>query len=464
MLLPAADAPLGFIAESRAMREAVDAARQFAPYNIPIYLEGPTGSGKEVLAKYIHEQSHRPGELVAVNLGALPKDLIASELFGHRRGSFTGAVQDHKGLVARAEKGTLFLDEIADLSPEAQLLLLRFVESKAYHVVGDTKESHADVRFVFATHKDLEILVRQGLFREDLYNRIAVARVDLPSLRERPEDILPLARFYLKAKAKEYAKPVPALSENAVTYLKAHAFSGNVRELAAMIARAVIVTPPGQAIEPEAFSHGRRLKGASMLEFPKISATVEKLLPLVSSSGEFYFPTFKSNELRQIAFIQAYARAMSQSPRGEPSMPQVGVIMQSHAKTPTRIFEQHNVKAWVAELRSPKERWQYSPELQSALAAKLPTLYPPKLINYSILYALNQSDAVLFDRRGHSDRISLGAWAESIGTQSTPLVAKLRDTNGLDVDEMIAERERNGSIDVEKWIHKINKNATSEAD
>lgn len=217
---------------SRSGSEMLWTTRKSASTSLAIYLEGETGSGKEVLARMIHGWSDRAtGPFVAINCGALPLTLVESELFGHAKGAFTGAIQSRSGALMQAHGGTLFLDEIADLPPDVQVKLLRFLEDGEVRPVGADRVSHSQVRLVSATHKPLLPLVESGHFRRDLYYRIASISIQIPSLRERPEDVSFLAREFASQCGK-------TLSPNAVFRLQAHRWPGNVRELRHAIERA----------------------------------------------------------------------------------------------------------------------------------------------------------------------------------------------------------------------------------
>lgn len=205
----------------------------------PIYISGESGSGKELAARAIHEQSaRRDAPFVAVNCGAIPEELMESELFGHLKGSFTGAEQDKQGLFQAASGGTLFLDEVADLPLHTQVKLLRVIQEKAVRPVGSQKEAHVDVRLLSATHKNLAREVEQGRLRQDLYFRINVIELAVPALRERIEDLPELAIALLQKIAKENAVPECKLSPSALEALRCYSFPGNVRELENILQRA----------------------------------------------------------------------------------------------------------------------------------------------------------------------------------------------------------------------------------
>ena len=206
----------------------------------PIYISGESGSGKELVARLIHEQSHRSksGKFIAVNCGAIPSELVESEFFGHKKGSFSGAIDDKLGLFRAAEGGTLFLDEVADLPLAMQVKLLRAIQEKSIRPVGEQQEVKVDIRLLSATHKDLSKLVQQGLFREDLYYRINVIKLDVPSLRERKADIPLLAKHFLKEVAVQNNASNADFEPEALDALQAYTFPGNVRELQNTIERA----------------------------------------------------------------------------------------------------------------------------------------------------------------------------------------------------------------------------------
>jgi two-component system, NtrC family, response regulator PilR len=213
----------------------------------PVHIVGDSGTGKELVARLIHDSGPRAGlPFVPVNCGAIPSELMESELFGHVKGSFTGANADKEGLIRSAEGGTLLLDEIADLPLQMQVKLLRVIQERAVRPVGDTREIPVDVRFLSATHQDLGKLVADGRFREDLYYRINVIELKVPPLRERGEDILELAEHILARLAPRVGIEVPELSAAARKALLAHAFPGNVRELENTLERALALCEGGR--------------------------------------------------------------------------------------------------------------------------------------------------------------------------------------------------------------------------
>jgi transcriptional regulator with GAF, ATPase, and Fis domain len=224
------------------LRPVMERIEQVAPTDAPVLIFGETGSGKEVLARAIHSRSRRVnGPVVRVNCGALPPGLIDSELFGHERGSFTGAVNVRKGWFERADGGTLFLDEIGELPLDAQVRLLRILQDGTFERIGAHKPLRVDVRIVAATHRDLQAMVAEGTFREDLWYRISVFPIHLPPLRERVEDIPPLAAHFAARAGKRLGGAPLALRREDIDLLVSYPWPGNVRELAAVIERAAIL-------------------------------------------------------------------------------------------------------------------------------------------------------------------------------------------------------------------------------
>jgi NtrC-family two-component system response regulator AlgB len=235
------------------MKAALETARRVAASDATVLLRGESGTGKGVLARFIHEVSPRKAKpFVTVNSPSLSEQLFSSELFGHVQGAFTGAHKDRQGRIESAEGGTLFLDEIGDIPPVVQAKLLRFLQEKAFERVGDSQARRADVRVLVATNRDLQAAVREGRFREDLLFRLNGVEITIPPLRERSEDILPLAREFLSSCARQAKKLRPELSRAAETWLQSYAWPGNLRELRNALERAVLLWP-AQVLEPEAF-------------------------------------------------------------------------------------------------------------------------------------------------------------------------------------------------------------------
>jgi NtrC-family two-component system response regulator AlgB len=245
---------------SPAMRSVLEMVRRAAQADVSVLFRGESGTGKGVLARAMHDESKRRGRpFVVVNCPTLSEELLASELFGHAKGAFTGAIRDQPGRVELAEGGTLFLDEIGELPPNLQAKLLRFLQERLFERVGEGRTRRADVRVVAATNRDLEIDVQRGVFREDLLYRLNVVEVRVPSLRERPEDILPLAHRFLSFFARAVGRAAPELSPAAERVLQDYSWPGNVRELRNAIERATILWPSPR-LEPQAFPE--RIAGA----------------------------------------------------------------------------------------------------------------------------------------------------------------------------------------------------------
>ncbi len=239
------------LGRSPVMQQLREMIGRVARSQAPVHIYGESGTGKELVARLIHESGARSeGPFVPVNCGAIPTELMESELFGHKRGSFTGAVADKKGLVQSAEGGTLFLDEVADLPLHMQVKLLRLVQEKTVRPVGESREEAVDVRILSATHKNLADLVAEGRFREDLFYRINVIELRVPSLRERPEDIPVLADAILGRLCRRMKLETARISPEAMEALQSYPFPGNVRELENVLERALTLSTGG-VITPE---------------------------------------------------------------------------------------------------------------------------------------------------------------------------------------------------------------------
>ncbi|MDY6909890.1 MAG: sigma-54 dependent transcriptional regulator [Thermodesulfobacteriota bacterium] len=258
------------IGESPPMRRVYELIERVAKTSSNVLITGESGTGKELVAKAIHRQSPRHDRpFVAVNCGGVPESLIESELFGFKRGAFTGAAATHKGLVEAAQGGTLFLDEIGELSPTLQVKLLRLVQEKTVRMIGDTDDIPVDVRIVSATNRDLEAMVIEGAFREDLYYRLNVIQLRLPPLRERREDVPLLAEYFLDKFRKEFHKDIKKISSYAMDILKGYDFPGNVRELENIIERGValesssIILPDSLTLA--SFKRGRQPEAGGFL-------------------------------------------------------------------------------------------------------------------------------------------------------------------------------------------------------
>jgi two-component system, NtrC family, response regulator PilR len=234
------DEPVPLLGNSKSMERVRQLIGKLARSQAPVYISGESGTGKELAARLIHQQGPRADHpFVAVNCGAIPQELMESELFGHKKGSFTGAVSDKEGLFQSADGGTLFLDEIADLPLHMQVKLLRAIQEKQIRPVGGQREIPIDVRIISATHKPLAQLVESGDFRQDLFYRINVIELALPPLRERTEDIPLLSQHFLTRLARHGGIAKPKLAASALAHLKQYAFPGNIRELENILERTV---------------------------------------------------------------------------------------------------------------------------------------------------------------------------------------------------------------------------------
>ncbi len=239
-LLPSGE-PGEMVAESPAMREIAALIQRVAATDFPVLISGETGVGKEVVARAIHRASGRE-RFVALNCAAIPRELAESLLFGHRKGAFTGAGEGARGLVETAHHGTLFLDEIGEMDLELQPKLLRFLDTGSFIPLGEHRERRSSARIVAATNRDLKALCREGRFREDLYYRLGVIVVEIPPLRERPQDLEALIRRHLRWLSAKLNRPL-SLEPRAVELLRAYPFPGNVRELFNILDRAAILSP-----------------------------------------------------------------------------------------------------------------------------------------------------------------------------------------------------------------------------
>ncbi|HEY2664264.1 MAG TPA: sigma-54 dependent transcriptional regulator, partial [Candidatus Binataceae bacterium] len=243
------------IGKSRAMMRVFETIEKVAPTDVTVLVRGESGTGKELVARAIHFRSPRANRsFVAVNCAAFSRELVESELFGHEKGAFTGAVARREGKFEAAEGGTLFLDEIGDMGLETQAKLLRVLQEKQYERVGGNASLRADVRIIAATNQDLEAMVKQGRFREDLYYRIKVVEVRIPPVRERREDVPLMVQYFLKDDCQRYSTPLKQLSPDAMRRCLEHAWKGNVRSLKAAIEQAVILSSGAEITAADLFS------------------------------------------------------------------------------------------------------------------------------------------------------------------------------------------------------------------
>jgi transcriptional regulator with PAS, ATPase and Fis domain len=270
------------------MQEVVKLLKLVAPSEATVLLLGPTGTGKELVAQAIHLNSpRRGGPFVVVNCAALPETLLESELFGHERGAFTGATQRKEGRFLVAHQGTLFLDEIGELSPATQAKILRVLQTREFEPLGSLRTQKVDVRIIAATNRDLEVAVRQGRFREDLFYRLNVFPVTLPPLKERLEDLPLLADYFLRRCREKNRRPVKALAPEVLKAFRNYPWPGNIRELENVIERGVILCPgetlTWQELPPEMqrydqpWPEGEAEPGLPELERELISRTLEKM-------------------------------------------------------------------------------------------------------------------------------------------------------------------------------------------
>jgi DNA-binding NtrC family response regulator len=286
-----------FIGESNAIQDVMELVAKVAQSpDTPILILGDTGTGKELIAKAVHYKSPNfKGPMVAVNCAAMPKELIESELFGYEKGAFTGAERSGKeGLVEKAASGTLFLDEIGDLGAEAQVKLLRFLDTGEYYRLGGTQKRAVKTRIISATNRDLAALVQAGEFRSDLYHRFAVVKLEVPSLRERRDDIIPMAKHFLVEYSRKFKKPFIGISVEAQTALKEYDWPGNVRELKNLIERGVLLAEgPELKLEDLGLKEiGTREKAGQPgngHDLPPVSASGVDLTAVIEGIEKAYF-------------------------------------------------------------------------------------------------------------------------------------------------------------------------------
>jgi two-component system response regulator PilR (NtrC family) len=272
------------LGESGAMHQVRALIVKLARSQAPVFIHGESGTGKELAARLIHELGPRAaGPFVPVNCGAIPENLMESEFFGHKKGSFTGAIQDKDGLFAAADGGTLFLDEVGDLPIPMQVKLLRVIQEKTVRPVGGHSERRVDVRILSATHRDLGELVRAGRFRQDLYYRLNVIELTIPPLRERPEDIAPLAEHLCARLAGESGAP-PRLTPEALAVLAAYDFPGNVRELENILERAVTLSD-GRAITADDLQLPARRTAATASEGRQSGESLDEYLARIEEQA-----------------------------------------------------------------------------------------------------------------------------------------------------------------------------------
>lgn len=260
------------IGKSKVIRSAIDAAKKVAVTDATVLLTGETGTGKEVFAQSIHNAGNRSKQnFIAVNCSAFSKELLENELFGHKAGAFTGAVKDAKGIFEEANNGTVFLDEIGEMPLDLQAKLLRVLESGEFLKVGDNKATKVNVRIIAATNRDLEEEIAAGNFREDLYYRINIFNISLPSLRERTADIAELSEYFLKTISAKTGKKITAISKEYLETLRQHPWKGNIRELRNIIERSVILTE-GSELDPGSLPSDFQIRTAENSDSKSLSA------------------------------------------------------------------------------------------------------------------------------------------------------------------------------------------------
>jgi len=252
------------VGDSPAFRELLRLLRQLKKTDLNLLLQGPSGSGKDLAARFVHNQGLRAGRpFVEVSCGNLPTTLAESELFGHKRGAFTGATSDRKGAFEMADGGTLLLNEIGDMDKEIQVKILRAIQFGVIQRLGETKDIHVDVRVIAATWKDLSAMVAEGEFREDLYYRLTVGQVELPPLKDRGNDMVLIARHLLKTAPRKHHLPRRSLSHAGAAALRAHHWPGNVRELEHVLYRA-LATGAGRSLSAEDIKQAIRQAGGEL--------------------------------------------------------------------------------------------------------------------------------------------------------------------------------------------------------
>ena len=282
------------VSRSPAMHRVFKILPQVAESNSTVLIQGETGTGKELLARALHDLSLRRNKpFVAINCGALPDNLLESELFGYKAGAFTDAVKDKPGHFALAEGGTIMLDEIGDLSPAFQIRLLRVLQERTFKPLGGTRELKANIRVIAATNKDLSHLVKRGIFRQDLFYRINVVRLDLPPLRERREDIPTLVRHFIERFNRLQGRMVTGISQETLSLLMFHSYPGNIRELENIIEHALVLCPEGEI--------GIHCLPENLQSLPTRPPDVEINAALKLTESQIIQDTLKRNQFNRLA-------------------------------------------------------------------------------------------------------------------------------------------------------------------
>lgn len=294
-----ARAKRAMIGSSAVMKQLYTLIDQVAPARATVLVQGESGTGKELVARRLHERSNRASApFVAIHCGALPESLLESELFGHEKGSFTGAQATRKGRFEQADGGTLFLDEIGDITPTIQLKLLRVLQERSFERVGGNKTIDVDVRIVAATHQNLRELIKRGDFREDLFYRLNVIRIDTPSLRERRDDIPVLAQHLVTRHARDNGKEIHEISNDAMNILIHYHWPGNVRELENIMERAVVLANKGVILP----SH-----------LPQELAAFSPTMQDLTVAGELKIPGATLEQLEKVAILKTYEQCRGNS-------------------------------------------------------------------------------------------------------------------------------------------------------
>lgn len=358
------------IGSSQPMQQLRTTIKKLARSQAPVFLWGGSGTGKEVVSRLIHDLSpRRDGSFVPVNCGAIPSELMESEFFGHKKGSFTGATTDKIGLFQQADGGTLFLDEVADLPLAMQVKLLRAIQEKTVRAIGDTKEVPVDIRIVCATHKDLAALVQKGAFRQDLFYRINVIEVKLPALNERRDDIPMLANHFLGLITKDWQLDTMTLTPNAIRALCVHNFRGNVRELRNILERAVTLSDTSEIDAHHLMLNDEEDIETLSFDEPILDFSVESMTMDFGQKSPYQDtrplytaqPIIKDTRPAQVQGIQISATANygTQKPAAEPAssdnnLPQEGLEAylseQEKQMISTALVRSHGNKTQAAKL------------------------------------------------------------------------------------------------------------------
>ena len=285
------------IGKAPATRQCIDLVHKIASENVTVLLSGETGTGKETFARAIHSSGDRKKEtFIAINCGAIPENLLESELFGHKKGAFTGATEDKIGLFEAANEGTLFLDEIGETSSSMQVRLLRVLQEKEFTRVGETEVRKTNARVIAASNRDLEKMVEAGDFRQDLYFRLSVFPIQLPALKERKEDITLLAEHFLKSFSSEAGRKYPGFTDDALCALESYSWPGNIRELRNEVERALILTSNGHAVGMSALTDKVGVQHATANVASKSGALSEIVEAVEKQAIQSAFKDFDGNK------------------------------------------------------------------------------------------------------------------------------------------------------------------------